>query len=205
MGATHDRLAVFPTRMVLGQLQTRMQGAEKGKTLLERKADALKAKHKEVASVLLEKKQQAHALLENARFLMTKAEFYGGDLKMAIHQANKHSLQVQASMETVAGIFFPTLFLEKKKKEMYFMGAGGKMLSECRNSFLQALEHLVELSSTQMAFSLIDALLMVTNRRVNALSYVLIPRLENTIAYVQSELDEQDREEFFRLKKLQKK
>ena len=45
----------------------------------------------------------------------------------------------------------------------------------------------------------------MTNRRVNALEHVVIPRLENTISYINSELDEMDREEFFRLKKIQGK
>jgi len=45
----------------------------------------------------------------------------------------------------------------------------------------------------------------LTNRRVNAIEHVIIPKIENTIAYVISELDEGDREEFFRLKKVQDK
>jgi len=52
---------------------------------------------------------------------------------------------------------------------------------------------------------ILDEVIKLTNRRVNALEYVVIPRLENTIKYITSELDEQDREEFFRLKKVQNK
>lgn len=45
----------------------------------------------------------------------------------------------------------------------------------------------------------------MTNRRVNAIEHVIIPRIERTLAYIISELDELEREEFFRLKKVQDK
>ncbi len=51
---------------------------------------------------------------------------------------------------------------------------------------------------SQASLSTIDEALQVTNRRVNALDCVVIPRVENTISYIISELDELEREEFFR-------
>lgn len=48
-------------------------------------------------------------------------------------------------------------------------------------------------------------MIKATNRRVNAIEHVIIPKLDNTIKYINSELDEMDREEFFRLKKVQGK
>lgn len=57
----------------------------------------------------------------------------------------------------------------------------------------------------QTAFVILDDVIKVVNRRVNAIEHVIIPRTENTIKYINSELDELDREEFYRLKKVQGK
>jgi V-type H+-transporting ATPase subunit D len=51
----------------------------------------------------------------------------------------------------------------------------------------------------------LDEVIKVVNRRVNAIEHVIIPRTENTIKYINSELDELDREEFYRLKKVSNK
>ena len=85
------------------------------------------------------------------------------------------------------------------------LGRGGQAVAAARRAYLGAVGLLVELASLQTAFITLDAAIKATNRRVNALDNVVIPRLENTIAYIRGELDELEREEFFRLKKVQAK
>ncbi|KAI5179851.1 V-type H+-transporting ATPase subunit D [Nematocida sp. AWRm80] len=203
MGGTDQRLAVFPTRMSLMHLQQKHKAAEKGKSLIKKKADAIQMKHKEIAGELYAKKQELDKLMENAYFLLTKAEFYGGDMRLAKQQARKMPLSVRIELESVAGMSIPVYRIPETVEPMYFVGSSGKLISECRMQFIACLSLMVEIASKQVSFTLLDQMLLATNRRVNALEHMLIPKLENTIAYIQSELDEQDREDFFRLKKVQ--
>lgn len=83
------------------------------------------------------------------------------------------------------------------------LGRGGQQVQKCKEAFHKAIQILVELASLQTSFYVLDEVIKLTNRRVNAIEHIIIPKIENTIAYISSELDEQDREEFFRLKKVQ--
>ena len=78
------------------------------------------------------------------------------------------------------------------------LGRGGQQVLRSKEVYAKAVETLVELASLQTAFMILDEVIRATNRRVNAIEHVVIPRLENTIKYITSELDEMDREEFFR-------
>src|SRR6266436_1587097 len=78
------------------------------------------------------------------------------------------------------------------------LGRGGQQVLRSKEVYAKAVETLVELASLQTAFMILDEVIRATNRRVNAIEHVIIPRLDNTIKYIVSELDEMDREEFFR-------
>jgi hypothetical protein len=71
--------------------------------------------------------------------------------------------------------------------------------------FLISSIFLTPLLPSQTTFVTLDEVIKITNRRVNAIEHVVKPRLANTIKYILSELDEMEREEFFRLKKVQNK
>ena len=85
------------------------------------------------------------------------------------------------------------------------LSRGGQQVQKCREVNQRFLQSLLNLASLQTAFHILETVIQTTNRRVNALEYVILPKTENTITYIISELDEQDREEFFRLKKVQAK
>merc|ERR1719168_72474 len=82
---------------------------------------------------------------------------------------------------------------------------GGAVVNACRGEYLKAVEKLVRLASLQTAFKTLDEEIKMTGRRVNALEYVLIPRIETICHYITQEMDEEAREEFFRVKKVVEK
>merc|ERR1719263_412335 len=74
-----------------------------------------------------------------------------------------------------------------------------------RGTHGETLEVLVRMASLQTSFVTLDTAIKTTSRRVNALEYVVIPRIEDVISYIKTEMDEMEREEFFRVKKVTEK
>jgi V-type H+-transporting ATPase subunit D len=79
---------------------------------------------------------------------------------------------------------------------------GGQAIQKCRERFQKFLLNLIEIASLQTQFITLDEVIKITNRRVNALEFIVIPRIEFIIKYIDKELDEESREDFYRLKKV---
>lgn len=75
-----------------------------------------------------------------------------------------------------------TISLTATEFQLTGLSRGGQQVQKARETYRKALETLVELASLQTAFVILDEVIRMTNRRVNAIEHVIIPRLENTIS-----------------------
>lgn len=121
---------------------------------------------------------------------------------------NSANLKVKTKRDNVAGVILPVFQPHRDGADTYELAGlarGGQQMIRLKKNYQKAVELLIELASMQTWFVALDDAMKKTNRRINALEYVVIPRLDNTISYVISELDEMEREEFYRTKMVLKK
>lgn len=207
--ASTNRYVVAPTVTMLATMKTRLTGASKGHALLKKKADALTMRFRQILKKIVETKTSMGDILKAAAFAQTEAKYSAGEYKYTVlDNVDQPSIRVKATMDNVAGVKIPKFeqIISGTDGKMALTGLskGGKAIQGARKMYVDAIALLVELASLQTAFLTLDEAIKTTNRRVNALDSVVIPKLENTIKYIQGELDELEREEFFRLKKVQK-
>lgn len=192
--------------MALAMYKTKRTGAKKGYDLLKKKADALKARFRDMAKEIYKTKGSMSEACSTAFFSLTAAQYAAGEFKTKVLEGNfVANVRVTGQTDNIAGVKIP-VFRQFDTGQEYLenigLAKGGRKISECRDKFLNLLTVLVKLASLQTSFLTVDEALKVTNRRVNALENVTIPRIERTLAYITSELDELEREDFTRLKKV---
>ncbi|CCG82656.1 V-type proton ATPase subunit D [Taphrina deformans PYCC 5710] len=196
--------------MALGSMQTKLKGAQSGHSLLKRKAEALTKRFREITRRIDEAKRKMGRVMQIAAFSLAEVTYSAGsDIGFQVQESVKNArFKVKAKQENVSGVLLPTFETFKDGENEFTMtglGRGGQQVQKAREVYTKAVETLVELASLQTAFVILDEVIKVTNRRVNAIEHVIIPKAENTIKYIQQELEELDREDFVRLKKVQSK
>lgn len=209
MGDAANRLNVFPSRMVLTTIKERIAAARKGHSLLKRKSDAIKMRLNEILKEILETKRRVVPSMRDASFAHTDAVWAAGDFNnRVIENVARANFRVKASIQNVAGVKLPVFSRiaddhnPEENNRMLGLSKGGNELADCRDKYQNALLDLIKLASLQTSLKTLDDALKVTNRRVNALEFVIIPKLQNTIKYIMSELDELEREDTYRIKKV---
>lgn len=211
MSGAGNREQVFPTRMTLSVMKGKLKGAQQGHSLLKRKSEALTKRFRDITQRIDDAKRKMGRVMQTAAFSLAEVQYATGDnIAYQVQESvQKARFQVKAKQENVSGVYLPTFESHINEDindfKMTGLGRGGQQVQKAKLVYTKAVETLVELASLQTAFIILDEVIKVTNRRVNAIEHVIIPRTENTISYINSELDELDREEFYRLKKVQEK
>lgn len=148
-------------------------------------------------------------VMKEAAFSLAEAKFATGDFNQVVLQnVAKAQIKVRTKKDNVAGVTLPVFESYQDGTDTYEhvgLARGGTQLKKLKNNYQSAVKLLVELASLQTSFVTLDEVIKITNRRVNAIEHVIIPRIDRTLAYIISELDELEREEFYRLKKIQDK
>uniref|UniRef100_A0A4W4FNA3 V-type proton ATPase subunit D n=2 Tax=Electrophorus electricus TaxID=8005 RepID=A0A4W4FNA3_ELEEL len=190
-------------------MKARLKGAQTGRNLLKKKADALSMRFRQILRKIIETKTLMGEVMREAAFSLAEAKFAAGDFSATVIQnVNKAQVKVRAKKDNVAGVTLPVFEHYQEGGDSYELtglARGGEQLSRLKRNYAKAVELLVELASLQTSFVTLDEAIKITNRRVNAIEHVIIPRIERTLTYIITELDEREREEFYRLKKIQEK
>lgn len=206
---------IFPSNMALIQQKAKIKSAQKGRDLLKRKADALKAQFRQILKQLIEKKRKIGDCYNDALIYLAKANYSSsGEVSRTIEENVRTKTDVKLTLRTknTAGVICPEFSLRNIEEEriggvkgdLDILGitGGGHTLNIAKRQFNEYLKLIVEIASLQTSYKAIDDALKITNRRVNALEYIVVPRIEGVIQYIRTELSEREKEDKFRIKKV---
>lgn len=200
-------------RMTLQIFKGKLLGAKKGHKLLKQKRDALKSRFQAMLREIVECKILVGNGLKDAAFSLAKAQWANAGEEITssvLERAKQPSVTCKLYADNVAGVKLPVFKMmhdPSKDTAVQTLGVahGGAVINACRETYFKATEALIKLASLQTAFMTLDEEIKMTSRRVNALEYVIIPRIEVFMAEIVQALDEEARDEFIRVKKVVEK
>lgn len=201
---TTEKFNIFPTRTNYKLIDSRLLGAKRGHSLLKSKSDVLQIRYKKLEELFKDKTNAIDDLFKKAFIMLSRAEFYEANTALFLKSCERTSISVETSIEQVCGVVLPTFKIVKHHNSGYeYISTSAEKLMAAKKAFEELVEVLVEICTLKNSFLLLKESLDSTNRRMKALEYILIPKLENTYFFIASDLDEQERDEFYRLKKIQ--
>jgi len=199
---------VSPTRMELLRLRRREQLAVKGHDLLREKRDALIAEFLDVVGEVRDARMVAEEKLKEAfEYLIIAQAGLGVEEVRQLSLMTAREIPMDFSMRSIMGVNVPIIELpEDLSREVTERGYGlmdsSSAVDSCAKRFEEALSKIIKLAELEEAVRNLAGEVEKTKRRVNALEYVMIPRLKTTRKYIQMRLEEMERENFTRLKKI---
>jgi len=202
---------VQATRMNLLKLRERKKLAEKGHDLLQEKLDSLVIRFFEVVDTIRGLREETTKVTKKAQKALIDAEMVVGPLRLReISFAAPEIWQIETYENNVAGVIVPKLDLNKirddsESKLFYGFASSSSEIDKTVDAFRAAIEKIVVLAETLAMLQILGQAITETKRRVNALRFILLPRLKNQITFIETTLEEQEREQFAQLKKIKEK
>ena len=202
------RLNVNPTRMVLTSLKNRLRVAVKGHKMLKDKRDELMKRFLELARENKILREQVEALIGNvySNFVIASAVMSSEVLEEALMYP-KQGVTIEVGRKNVMSVDVPVFDFKTTTDDTaniypYGFANTSAELDNAIENLSNIFPELLKLAAVEKEVQLLAAEIEKTRRRVNALEYVMIPQLEETIKYIQMKLDENERGNQTRLMKV---
>lgn len=201
------KLNIAPTKSNLLTMKEQLAVSTNGYELLEEKREILvrELMHMVQKVQLLETEidkavQKAYPALK--KMLIRD----GADQIERISHAVHYEFGMTEKTVTVGGQTFETLDVDLPKKELFYSFLGtDSNTDEVINNFFDLLGLLTQMASIRTIVWRLAEEVRKTQRRVNALDKMIIPQTIETEKYIESVLEERERENVFVLKALKKK
>jgi V/A-type H+-transporting ATPase subunit D len=200
---------VNPTRMELLKKNAQIKLAEQGRDLLREKMDALIREFFHIMESVSQSRDELELLSNAAQhsLLIAMAVDDPVTLKSASF-ATRRGITLDIKGKNIMGVPVPIIEKRRFVKSLFergysILGVSGR-IDETSEKFEAELDLIISLAETETALRRVGGEIQMTRRRVNALEQILIPELKRQAKYIEITIDERDREDLYRLKKVKK-
>ena len=198
---------VKPTRSEELRLKERIQLAEDGHDILEKKRDGLIHEFMQVINDARDVNEELANLYSEAREKLLLAKVYDGEEAI---KANTISIseepKIRSDRQNIMGVVVPEIESIDVTKDIlnreYGITSSSSRIDSTADKHEELLEQIVQAAETQTKILKLLKKKKKTKRRVNALEHKTIPEMKDAQNFVAQTLEENEREETFRMKKI---
>jgi V/A-type H+-transporting ATPase subunit D len=198
---------VKPTRMELMRKKAQIKLAEQGRDLLREKMDALIQEFFKILNTVSNSRDELELVSKEADLALMIAQAVDDPVTLkSASFATRKSITVDITGKNIMGVPVPVIEKKRISKSMLERGYGiistSGRIDETAERFEAELDLLIQLAETETAMRRLGAEIQMNRRRVNALEQILIPELKSQAKYIKNAIEEREREDLFRLKKV---
>ncbi|WP_159898902.1 V-type ATP synthase subunit D [Salinirussus salinus] len=201
---------VKPTRKNLMAIEERIELSERGHDTLEKKRDGLIMEFMDILDQAQDVRSDLEATYEDAQHAIDMARAMDGDVAVrGAAAALKEHPELTTQSKNIMGVVVPEIESSKVRKTLDERGYGvmgtSARIDEAAEAYEELLEQIILAAEVETAMKKMLEEIETTKRRVNALEFKLLPELRENQEYIEQKLEEQEREEIFRMKKIKAK